>query len=98
MAANRKYKDNVFRMLFKEKDKLISLYNALSGNNLPPDTSVEISTLFGVLYNRWRNDLSFVINGRLVILVEHQSSINENMPLRFFIYMARVYEKLNCIG
>ena len=34
------------------------------------------------------------MNGRFVVLVEHQSTINENMPLRFLIYIARLYEKI----
>jgi len=29
-----------------------------------------------------------------VVLIEHQSSINENMPLRMLIYISREYEKL----
>jgi hypothetical protein len=33
-------------------------------------------------------------NHILVILVEHQSTINPNMALRFLMYMARVYEKI----
>ena len=35
------------------------------------------------LFTSQKNDLSFIINGKLVVLVEHQSSINENMPFRF---------------
>ena len=31
-AANRQYKDTVFRMLFSEKENLLSLYNAATGN------------------------------------------------------------------
>ena len=31
-AANRQYKDTVFRMLFSEKENLLSLYNAVTGN------------------------------------------------------------------
>ena len=34
------------------------------------------------------------MNGRFVVLLEHQSTINENMPLRFLIYIARLYEKI----
>ncbi len=71
ISANREYKDSVFTWLFKEKEKLVSLYNALSGSSLPPDTDVEIATLTNVLFNSWRNDIAFVIEGRLVILIEH---------------------------
>jgi len=40
------------------------------------------------------NDLSFTIDNRLVILIEHQSTINDNIPLRLLMYIARVYEKI----
>ena len=31
-AANRKYKDTIFRMLFSDKKNLLSLYNALNAD------------------------------------------------------------------
>ncbi len=40
------------------------------------------------------NDISFEIGGKLVILIEHQSTINPNMALRLLMYAARVYEKI----
>ena len=38
------------------------------------------------------NDVSMIVNDKLIVLVEHQSTINENMPLRFLLYVARLYE------
>ncbi len=35
-----------------------------------------------------------MVDGRLVVLVEHQSTINENMPLRLLEYVSRIYEQL----
>jgi predicted transposase YdaD len=40
------------------------------------------------------NDLAFILDDRLVILIEHQSTINQNMALRLLLYIARVYEKI----
>jgi hypothetical protein len=40
------------------------------------------------------NDLSFTVNGKQVILIEHQSTINPNMALRLLLYIARIYEKI----
>jgi predicted transposase/invertase (TIGR01784 family) len=40
------------------------------------------------------NDISFEIGGKLVILIEHQSTINPNMAVRLLMYIGRVYEKL----
>ena len=33
-------------------------------------------------------------SGKLVVLIEHQSTINPNIPLRMLMYIARVYEKI----
>ena len=35
-----------------------------------------------------------MVDGRLIVLVEHQSTINENMPLRLLEYVSRIYEQL----
>ena len=35
-----------------------------------------------------------LIDGKIVILIEHQSTINKNMPFRFLEYIARIYEKI----
>ena len=40
------------------------------------------------------NDLCFTIDDKFVVLIEHQSTINNNMPLRFLLYVAREYEKI----
>lgn len=39
-----------------------------------------------------KNDVSFIIDGRLS-LFEHQSTLNQNMPLRGFLYFARHFVK-----
>jgi hypothetical protein len=52
------------------------------------------STPWGVLYENLLNDISFEIDKELVIILEHQSTINLNLPLRIFMYIARVYKKI----
>jgi hypothetical protein len=80
--------------LFGEPDKMVELYNALTGSAIPQDAPVEIATLADALFTDRINDLAFVVEGKLVVLIEHQSTLCENMPLRLLIYIARVYEKL----
>ena len=94
MGANRKFKSSVFTTLFNDSKNLLSLYNAISGSDLSSDTHIEIATLDDVLFTDRRNDIAFVLDDKIVILIEHQSSLNENMPLRLLIYLSRVYEKL----
>ena len=80
-------------MLFSNPDDLRELYSALGGVTLPADIPVSINTLENVLYRDFCNDISFEIGGKLVVLIEHQSTINPNMALRLLLYIARVLEK-----
>ncbi|MCL2706001.1 MAG: Rpn family recombination-promoting nuclease/putative transposase [Spirochaetaceae bacterium] len=93
MQTNRKFKDSVFTSLFSTPDVLRELYCALKGISLPNDIPVSINTLENVLFMDTYNDISFEIGGKLVILIEHQSTINPNMAFRLFLYIARVLEK-----
>jgi hypothetical protein len=92
--ANREYKDSVFTKLCEDKKRLLEIYNAVAGKNYPLDTKIEIATLDDVLFLDRRNDVAFVVEDKLVVLMEHQSTLCENMPIRLLIYIARVYEKL----
>ena len=97
--TNRNYKDSVFVDLFARditaKENFISLYNALHGTNLEVETTdVQPVMLEQVLYMKYYNDIAMLIDGKIVILIEHQSTINKNMPFRFLEYIARIYEKI----
>ena len=97
--TNRNYKDSVFVDLFARditaKENFISLYNALHGTNLEVETTdVQPVMLERVLYMKYYNDIAMLIDGKIVILIEHQSTINKNMPFRFLEYIARIYEKI----
>ena len=97
--TNRNYKDSVFVDLFAydvtAKENFISLYNALHGTNLDVKTTdIQPVMLEQVLYMKYYNDIAMLIDGKIVILIEHQSTINQNMPFRFLEYIARIYEKI----
>ena len=97
-TTNRKYKDSVFVDLFSEdekaKENFLSLYNALHNTHLPLSCPVENIRLDNVMYMNIINDVSCLVDNKIIVLAEHQSTINENMPLRFLQYIARLYEKL----
>ena len=82
MGVNTKYKDSVFSLLFSDPGVLRELYCALEGVALPAGVPVAVNTLQGVLFMGRVNDISFEIGGRLVVLLEHQSTINPSMALR----------------
>ena len=89
--VNRKYKDTIFRMLFKEKENLLSLYNAVNGTSYVDTDGLEITTLQDAVYMNYKNDVSFVFDFELN-LYEHQSTVNPNMPLRDLIYVTTVLQ------
>ena len=92
LTPNRKYKDTMFRLLFKEKYAALSLYNALNGTTHTDEEEMEIVTLENAIYINVKNDLAFVLDSNLN-LYEHQSTYNPNMPLRDLIYVAKEFQK-----
>lgn len=87
------YKDTVFRMIYRKKEELLSLYNAVNGTHYTDVSDLEITTLENAVYMNMKNDVSCIIDMRMN-LYEHQSTVNPNMPLRNLFYIARLYEKL----
>ncbi len=96
---NRKYKDSVFTDLFGSdrdgKKNFLELYNGLSGSDFKLDeVRLERKIIEDSLYKTFNNDVSWEINGKLIVLVEHQSTINENMSFRCLEYVTRIYEEI----
>ena len=91
-AANRQYKDTVFRMLFSEKENLLSLYNAVTGNTYQNADDLKIVTLENAIYMGMKNDLAFMLETN-IYLYEHQSTLNSNIPLRDLIYIGIEYQQ-----
>lgn len=92
MNENREIKSSVFADLFGDDEKdgkrnFLSLYNAIHGINLRfEDTVIEQKKIPQSIYKTFNNDVSMLINGRLIVLLEHQSTPNQNMPLRCLEY------------
>lgn len=92
---NRRHKDSIFCALFSDKKNFLSLYNALHETNLSiEDTDITQIRIPQTLYSTKHNDISMLIDNKIVVLIEHQSTINENMPLRCLEYITRIYEIL----
>ena len=89
--ANRAHKDRLFRLIFREKKDLLSLYNAVNRSHYQNPDELEVRTLKDVLYLSMKNDLAFLIKNELN-LYEAQSTFNPNMPLRGLSYFSRLYQ------
>ena len=97
--VKRTYKDSLFRMIFREKEELLTLYNALNHSDYQNPDDLVINTLEDVLYMGIKNDISFLIDEYLN-LYEAQSTWNPNMPLRNVFYLAELYRgyvEENCL-
>ena len=98
LKPNREYKDSVFVDLFAldEKtryDAVIPFYNEFHNRKVSSKEEIRFVRLENVLFRKVRNDVSFVANNRLLILMEHQSTVNVNMPFRCLEYAISLYQK-----
>ncbi|MCM1287292.1 MAG: hypothetical protein NC240_03200 [Clostridium sp.] len=87
------YRDTVFRMLLRDKRKLLALYNGINGTDYDNPDDLEIVTLENAIYMSCKNDVACVIDFTLD-MYEQQSTVNPNMPFRYLRYVSRVFEKL----
>ena len=74
---NRKYKDSVFTDLFGSdrdgKKNFLELYNGLSGSDYRlEEVTLERKIIEQSLYKTYNNDVSWEIDGKLIVLVEQQ--------------------------
>ena len=88
----RNYRDTLFRMLYRNKKRLLSLFNAVNGTHYDNPDDLTITTLEGVLYLGMKNDVSCIID-MMMQLYEHQSTVNPNMPLRNLFYVSDLLQK-----
>lgn len=89
-SAERKYKDTLFRMIFRQPKELLSLYNAIHETDYTDTGVLEIVTLENAIYMNVKNDLACIIDCKMD-LYEHQASVNPNMPLRDLFYVSAEY-------
>jgi len=91
LTPKRKYKDILFRFVFRDKKEILQLYNAINQTDYSNPDDLIITTMEDVIYIGMKNDLSFLIANDMN-LYEHQSTLNQNMPLRGLLYLAKMYE------
>ena len=92
--GNKKYRDSVFRDYFNEPVRLLSLCNAILGTQYSDVGLLKINTLEGIFFDNQKNDISCTIGSHFLVLVEHQTSVNDNMPFRCLSYVAELLNNL----
>ena len=99
MKYDRNYKSSIFAMLYEKKENIMDLYNGIYDEKCTDPEEITVNTLTdedGVesgIFARFRNDLSFIF-GAYLNLFEHQSTINNNIPVRMLIYVVELITKL----
>lgn len=95
---NRKVKNSVLIDLFYEDESAESnqrsLYNALHEKPLPDGAKILPLRVENIIYMNFQNDFSYETDGKIIVIGEHQATINFNMPLRSLMYIGRIYEQL----
>ena len=95
--TQREHKDRLFKAIFgrntdESKRWRLELYNLLNKTSLTDPDELKVNTIENVIYITMKNDISFLVDDQMV-LYEQQSSFNQNMPLRGFLYFSQLYQK-----
>lgn len=95
--SNRKYKDSMFTDLFYSdvtaEENLRSLYNALHPEDLLTEgDQIKKMRLEHVFFDTLQNDIAGIFKTKILFLGEHQSTINNNIPVRLLMYVGQIYE------
>ncbi len=87
-------KDSIFCNLFRIKRYLLQLYQALHPEDAGmTEEGLENVTINHVFTNSIYNDLCFTAGGRLILMLEAQSTWSVNVIIRMFIYLAQTYHE-----
>lgn len=91
--ANRNIRDTVFCRYMGTAKHLLELFNAIKGTDYTDASSIRINTLEGSFYCNIKNDISFICEGLIMLLIEHQTTINPNMPARLLSYVDELFRR-----
>ena len=92
--AKRTAKNSVFLDLFQNKSYLLKLYKTLHPEDkAATEDSLTDVTITNVLTDNLYNDLGFIANNKLMILVEAQSTWTVNILVRILLYLAQSYHE-----
>ena len=94
-AVKATVKDSLFTHMFGDESKeyLLKLYQALHPEDIETGIdNLEIISIENALSNDIYNDLGFIANDRLVVLVEAQSTWSVNIVVRLLLYLAKTYQ------
>ena len=92
VLANREIKDGLFRLIFENPECAAELYTSITDEPCTPD-EVQIITITTVISGKLKNDLAFIVRGRVLVIGEHMAGPYANMPVRMLMYVGQLYDK-----
>ena len=94
-TLRKQHKDTMFREFFKVPQNFLDLLKECRDNQLSLviDDIEPFDLESNIAIRTRRNDVSFITkDNHLIILIEHQSTINPKMALRLFIYFTELLQ------
>ncbi len=98
IKREREYANRLFQGLFRNSKNFKELYEDISNKTLDEEIkpyNLRNEIMNNMLYrNELENDVAFITeSGKLLVLVEHQSSKNDNMALRCGLYYFNILQE-----
>ncbi len=87
-GSKHNVKDSVFTHMFREEKYQRWLCHDLYGDSV---RNIEFITADWIFCNGLYNDLGLLVDGRLIVMVEAQSTWTVNICLRMLVYLAQTY-------
>ena len=89
--TNKKIRDTLFCKYVGTEENLLAISNAIRGTHHTDASGIQINTLKGSFYSNLKNDISFILDTLIMMLIEHQTTLNPNMPLRLLSYVDELF-------
>ena len=94
LTVKRQSKNSVFVKFFNDEENVLQMYRELhpEASDVTVD-DITVDTLESVIVNTLYNDLGFLVKDKYVMLVEAQSTWNENIALRMLFYLSETFRR-----
>lgn len=86
-------RESLFHSVFFSKEKMLELYQLFYKTEMIDPEEIQIISSEEESFLR-TNDIIFLAENRCILVAEESWRISETLPLRFLLYVTRVYERI----
>lgn len=94
MATNSLLTNTIFIELFNNEQKALEVYNSIFNSNYKDFSKIKFYTLNNKKYLLIKNNLSFIVENKLVVLSEYLVTISSKELLKELTHTAILYEEI----